>query len=446
MSEFIDTDVAEAEMAARDRKKRLIAAVQAGMLLTIANFLASLGHFVYQIYCKPRLESGEFSLFNTTLILVQLLTVPLAAGSQAFTHFISKHHGNDNHEELHNLQDWCQMMLRRYTWWLCVAALIVIHPLTIFFNFPRDSLTLVALACVPLMLWSILGTVMLAGLSRFELLAGLTFGTMLVRFISGAVLIWFFPFAEAAACATLFACIVLALPVLMAKTPRPREMLQNPWTPEFSRYLAAALCVGVATFIFTQADLLIAQRCSVGVPNIKGWVPSMENISKIRAISLDMYTAAGLLGRAILMGATPILVVYFTKRSQGGPGQLNARALLAIYFILIIIGSAMLTLLREPLSLFFVRSADPEMMERVRIFALAMIPIGIVQGVGYYLLATSRLLMCYIFGGLGLLYLFILGSLGTDLWTLQSLMCGGSAGALCVLYIVSIVRHSWTLK
>jgi hypothetical protein len=225
--------------------------------------------------------------------------------------------------------------------------------------------------------------------------------------------------------------------------------LQNPWTPEFSRYLAAALCVGIATFIFTQSDLLIAQRCTVGIQAMPGTVPTPEIITivaKARAKALDTYTAAGLLGRAILMGATPILVVYFTKRSQAGPGQLNARALLTIYFALILIGSVMLMLLKEPLSQFFGRTDDPEMLQRIKVFAIAMVPIGIVQGIGYYLLATSNLVMCYIFGGLGALYLFILGTLGSDLYLLQSLMFGGSAGAILVLIMVALVRHAWATK
>lgn len=449
MSDFIDTDVVEAELAeSRDRKQKLIAAVQAGILLTIANFAAALGHFVFQIYCKPRLHTGEFALFNTTLVLVQLLTVPLAAGSQAFTHFISRHHGNDNHEELANLKEWCHRMLRRWTFWLCVAAIFLTHPLTVYFQFSRESMTAIAMGCVPLTLWSVLGTVLLAGQSRFGLLAGLTFGTMVVRFIAGAVLIYLFPYAEAAASASLVAGVVLALPVLLSPKPRPHNMLQNPWTPEFSRYLAAALCVGIATFIFTQADLLVAQRASVGIRMLPGYEPTPEIIAiiaKRRAEELDSYTAAGLLGRAILMAATPILVVYFTKRAQTGAGALNARALLLIYFAMIIVGAVALMILKQPLAHFFGRT-DPIMLHRVQVFAVAMIPIGILQGIGYYLLATGRLTMCYIFGGLGVAYLLILSTWGTDLVILQSLMYGAALGAILVLCMVSLIRFSWATK
>jgi hypothetical protein len=424
MSGASDADIDQARIA----RERILTLLNAGFWLTAVNFIACLGHFAYQLIMAKQLDAAEFTAFNTTLALVTLLGVPLAAASQAITHDLAWHHANDNQLELQSLQIACQKLLRRLTWILSIAALMFIHPLTTFFNFSRGSLALVALACVPITLWSLIGSVWCAGLSRFKLLAGLNFGTMVVRVAAGMVMVYFFPKAEAAVGATFVAGWVLASVVIFHRTPKEEKGLKSPWTKAFGIYLGASLLVGLGNFIYCFSDQLVAQR------NIEGY-------------ALDAYVKAGLLARAVFWGSQPLLVVYFTQRSGKSHSTRGAIGLWLIYVVVVIIGVGMLLLLRKPLCHLLLRNAEevtvllPSMLSDLKRFSLVVLPVGILQGLGYYYLASEKLVESYLFGFVSLSYFAVLLVFGRSIEMLLSLMFGGAVISLLVMAIAAVIRY-----
>lgn len=408
-------------------RDRVMALLHAGFWLTGINFVASVGHFGYQLVMAHMLDSSEFTSFNTTLGLVNLLVVPLAAASQAITHDLAWHHANDNQRELKQLQAACQKLLRRLTWIISLLALVLIQPLTSFFNFPRGSLALVALACVPITMWSTLGSVWCAGLSRFNLLAALNFGTMAARVISGIALVYFFPTAEAAVGATFVAGWVLASVVLFYPMPKVSEPVgESPWNKEFIFYLGAALLVGLGNFIFCFSDQLVAQR------NTDGYY-------------LDAYVKAGLLARAVFWGSQPLLVVYFTQRSGKEHSTRGSISLWFVYVAVVIVGLVMLLVLRKPLCHLLlqrdqIQNLLPMMLQDLKRFALIVLPIGVLQGLGFYYLASEKLVESYLFGILGMLYFAVLILFGHSIDMMLSLMFGGAIMCLLTLLLAAVIR------
>jgi O-antigen/teichoic acid export membrane protein len=401
--------------------------LEASFLLTIASFLASLGHFAYQLCVVRMLPLPEFGAFNTTLSLVLLLAVPLNAASQSIAHYLAKHKATDNHAQLLNLQAACQLLLRKWTWILCIASALLIYPLTRFFHFERATLMLAALACVPITLWSAVGTVWCTGLSRFKLLAMLNFLTMVVRFSSGVALLYFFPYAEAGVSATFFAGWVIAAVVIFGPKPDARSAVVSPWDREFVLYTIAALGVGLGSYIFMFGDQLIAQRT-------------------IKGDALGLYMAAGLLGRAAIMGSQPILLVYFTQRSGVTRSSRNSHGLIGLYVLALLVAIGVIVLFREPFSRILLGRAKMAMVgpmvPLVKQFAMAMIPLGILQALGLFYLASRRLLECYTFGVLGIIYALILLFYGKNSEFMVSLMFAGGCLSLLVLCMITIVRWS----
>lgn len=412
-------------------RERLMALLQAGFWLTAVNFVASIGHFAYQLYMGRVLSLSEFGSFNTTLSLVNLLAVPLAAASQAITHDLAWHHANDNQRELRQLQFACQKMLRHFTWVLSLLALALIQPLTVFFHFPRASLMVVALACVPITMWSLLGSVWCAGLSRFKLLAGLNFGSMVVRFATGAALVYVWPKAESAVAATFAAGCVLASVVIFHRPTKEETATatadtgESPWTREFIIYLGAALLVGLANFSYCFIDQLIAQRYLEG-----------EN--------LGLYVAAGLLARAVFWGSQPLLVVYFTQRSGREHSTRGSISLWLIYVAVVVVGVMLLWFLQVPLCKLLLGPNKmhelPAMLEILKLFIRVVIPVGILQGLGFYYLAAERLPESYLFGFLGLGYCAVLIFFGRSMEMMLSLMLGAAVISLLVLLLVAVIR------
>lgn len=408
-------------------RERFMALLHAGFWLTAINFIACIGHFFYQFYMTRVLTLSELAAFNTTLSLVNLMVVPLAAASQSITHDLAWHHAKDNKKELLHLQVACQKLLRRMTWILSIVALVLIQPLTVFFNFPRVSLMVVALACVPITMWSLLGSVWCAGLSRFKLLAGLNFGTMLVRIAAGMTMVYFLPKAESAVAATFVAGWVLASVVIFQRPPQEEstEPVESPWNREFIVYLGAALFVGLANFIYCFIDQLIAQRYLDGD-------------------ELGLYVAAGLLARAVFWGSQPLLVVYFTQRSGREHSTRGSIGLWLIYVAVVVVGVIMLVLLKEPLCRLLlgpnkIHELQP-MLAILKQFTLVVLPVGILQGLGFYYLAAERIFESYLFGILGLAYCTVLIVFGRTVELMLSLMFGGAVASLLVLLLVAIIR------
>ena len=306
---------------------------------------------------------------------------------------------------------------------ISILAVLLIWPLRDFLNFPRYSLMVLALACIPINLWSVLGNAWCAGYSRFHLLSALIFGGVLVRLVTGYLGALFQPLAEAGVAATFFSAWVLAGAFLFRRRPRTPASApaRAPWDREFFVYLTASFFVCLANFVFLQADQIIAQR-------------------HLEGNRLGLYTAAGLLGRAIVWGSVPFLTVFFTKRSGQKRTERPLINLLLVYLGLLVTGATMVMLLRQPLVHVFLERPDPLVIKLVERFAVAMVPVGILQAMGFYYLSAARLPECFVYGFCGIVQAILLLLYGKTAEMLVTLIFGGSLITVLLMGCITLVR------
>jgi hypothetical protein len=78
--------------------------------------------------------------------------------------------------------------------------------------------------------------------------------------------------------------------------------------------------------------------------------------------------------------------------------------------------------------------------EMVPAFALIMVPIGLLQALGVFALASRRLPECFVLGGCGLGYFLLLFLFGRQPSLMLSYMLGGAAASILILLFIGIVR------
>lgn len=395
-----------------------------GVILTIANFLAAAGNYLFQAVMRRHLSWSEFGYLNATLSLILFAGVPLTAASQTLTHHLAQIRALDDAEKVAQLQAASLKFLRYLTWALFALCALLLQPVSDYLRFPRTGLAWVGLLWLPVNLWSTLGGAWCTGLSRFRLLSLLMISATLARLVTGAIAVSFYPWAEAGISASIFAGLVLASIALFsphhATAASLRQiLLQRDWLV----YGTASLAVAFGAFVFLQGDQIIAQR----------HFPGEE---------LGHYSGAGLLGRTIVWAGLAVLTVYFTRRSGHHQALTSPAPLLAVYFAMIATGSLGIFLLRVPLLLLFLGVYDVELANLTARFALAMVPIGILQAMGCHYLAARRLPECLVFGGCGLAYLIALSLFGQTPVLMLNGMAGGATASVLLLGLVSLARRA----
>jgi O-antigen/teichoic acid export membrane protein len=395
-----------------------------GVILTSANFLVAAGNYLFQAVMRRHLSWSEFGYLNATLSLVLFAGVPLTAASQTLTHHLAQIRALGDTEKIAQLQAGSLKLLRYLTWVIFGLGLLLLPPVSEYLRFPRMSLAWAGLVWLPVNLWSTLGGAWCTGLSRFRLLSLLMISGTLVRLVTGTVAVSFYPWAEAGISASVFAGLVLASVAVFsphhATAASLRQVLrQRDWVV----YGGASLAVAFGAFVFLQGDQIIAQR----------HFPGEE---------LGRYSGAGLLGRIIVWASLPILTVYFTRRSSHRPALSSPGLLLRVYLAMIGTGAVGILLLRVPLLQLLLGVSDAELVNLTARFALAMIPVGILQAMGCHYLAARRLPECVAFGGCGLAYLVALSFFGQTPILMLNWMAGGSTASVVLLGLISWARRT----
>jgi O-antigen/teichoic acid export membrane protein len=399
-----------------------------GMILTGANFLAAVGNYLFQAVMRRHLPWSEFGYLNATLSLILFAGVPLTAASQTLTHHLAQIRALGDAEKIAQWQAASLKFLRYLTWALVVLFVLLLEPVSEYLRFPRMSLAWAGLLWLPVNLWSTLGGAWCTGLSRFRLLSLLMISATLVRLMTGTVAVSFYPWAEAGISASVFAGLVLASIAVFsphhATAASLRQVLrQRDWLA----YGGASLAMAFGAFVFLQGDQIIAQHHFPGE-------------------QLGRYSGAGLLGRTIVWASYPILTVYFTHRSSHRHALPSLTRLLGIYLAMIATGALGIFLLRVPLLQLFLGIQDAELATLTAQFALAMIPIGILQAMGCHFLAARRLRECLVFGGCGLAYLVALSLFGRTPTLMLDWMAGGATASVVLLALVSLARRAGNIS
>lgn len=384
-------------------------------------------NFAIQIIFRRNLEPGEFATLNTLLALVGLTTVPLFALRQALIY------GGTDPARREILQAARVPLTQNLALiWIFVCALFFLPALDLL-QLPRFTMGLFALANVIIVLAGCFCATLYEEQNRFRfwafllLLAG-TIRLIVAWFATGAE-----PWAETGMAAGTVAGIVLLTPIL-----RPanrvigwKKMAAALGDREFRLYLAATFSVALGIFLFINADRIVAQI----------WFgrSTDNNMGLVRWGVFDGYQTAGLLGRSLLWGTQPLLFMLLARRSRQGHTTRDVRRLFWIYLAALAAGALLLSFLASPLARLF-GGANPEMtVYFIWRFALAMVPLGLLQGIGIFVLASRRYPECFTLGIGSVAYTFFLAWVGKP-QVIQSYMLGGATVVLLLVLFIGIVR------
>lgn len=403
---------------------------RSGIILSAAGFLAGIGNYVFQGLIGRQLGKEEYGIVNTTIGFMGLLGLPLLIATTAVTHHIAHFHAREDHGRLRGLLLGCRRFLFQLTIIGTVMAVVLIKPLSEFFNFPRSSLMLVAVICVIASLWGSLATALCQGMSWFKRLAFIGLAAVGLRLAFG----WFAtreqPVAEAAVMATGFAVLANLVLLYWRKELFSHGEPASPWDRDFVQFLvASAACVG-GGYCFTQGDLLVAQRYFQGE-------------------EIGVYSAAALLARALPMVVGPLLVVLFTSRSGHREGAVVSEQfkLLGLYGAGLVCGAMGLFILRHFCVKLIFGQETPQAATMIGCLAATMVFVGLLQALAMWALASRWLKVAVFYGVLGLAYWLTLLWRGTTPERLLETMpvaAGVALGGLLAVWAIVMkrVRHN----
>ena len=400
---------------------------RSGVILSAAGLLAGLGNYAFQAIIGRCLDKAEYGYVNSTLGFIGLLGLPLAIASTSVTHYIAHFRATGDDARLQGLLSGCRKFLFRLTLAGSVAAVLLVKPLSSFFHFPRQGLMLVALFCALAGLWGAFVNTLCQGLGWFGRLACIPLFMMALRLSFGTVMVTKYPVAEAGVLASGAAFLAYLMALRWRKDLASKTDPVSPWNLEFAQYLAVGAAYTVGGYCLTQGDLLVAQR------NFSGR-------------ELGLYTAAGLLGRALPMVVGPMLTVLFTSRSgyRTDSALREQLKLLGLYAAGLAAGAAGLLLLRD----FWVRlifgKYTPEAAAMVSRLAVTMAFVGLMQAVAAWALASRWLKVALLYGASGLVYWWVLLIWGTSPPVMLQLMpvAAGLAFGLVFLSWLAAMRIS----
>ena len=392
---------------------------RSGIILSAAGFIGGLGNYAFQRIIGHQLEKAEFGYVNSTLGFINLMSLPLTIVAMSLVHYLAHFQAANDEARLQGLIAGSQRFLLKATIVATILALVLVNPLSQFFEFPRTSLMVAALVCVLLGMWSSFALALAQGLSWFKRMAFLSLAAVGLRLVFGWLVTKKFPTTEAAVSATTFSLLAnFALLYWWKDLFKKRADAISPWDREFlTNVVFSAACVG-GTYFFTQGDLLVAQKYFKGD-------------------TLGFYTAAGTLGRALTALVGPILTVLFTARSghKSGSAVTDQKIMLALYAGGLICGALGLIVLREFLVKFIFGQYTPESAAMVIRFAIAMVFIGLIQALGTWSLASRWFKLALLYGALGLAYWLILLFAGKTPEQLLHIMPIGGAIAFVIMLI-----------
>jgi hypothetical protein len=300
-------------------------------------------------------------------------------------------------------------------------------PVLNFLGLPRFMLGLFALPLALIALGGQLAVTLYQAQNRFRFWAFLLVLGGIVRLVAATVFAGAEPWAESALAACACAGFVLLAPVL-----RPVKATFS-WTRFRSAldgrglHFAASFCAVLGIFLCTSVDRIVAQL----------WFgrATDNNLGLVRWDVFDGYQTAGLLARSLIWGLQPMLLILLARRAQVEQTGRGLRGLFWLYLGLLILGAILLPIFGEPLARLFGGGNEQFTVHFLPRFALAMVPLGFVQGLGFFALASRRYPECFTLGAGGIAYTIFLSLFGKPQLLLSYMFGGGMVVALLVLSV-----------
>jgi len=398
--------------------------------------LVALLSFATQIIFRRELALGEFGTLNTALAVIGMLTVPVIAVNQAFVWYLARPHPAERQSFLVALRDAKLLITETLAWaWAAISFLLLFLVLPLVY-LPRFSLELFVLLNVVVGLGGFVSSAICEQKGQWRLWGSLLLASAVARVLIGVGTAGAHPWAETGLAAFLVAGFITLVPALREQgTATATERLQALRTAldfDFLLYTGATFSVLLAIFLFINADRIVAQA----------WfgTRTSNNIGYVNWTRFDAYQTAGLLGRSILWGTQPLLFVLFTHRSRLNRTTAASLTFFWLYLGALFSGAVTLWLLARPLCQLFCGNDFESTASFIPIFTLTMIPLGFLQGLAIFALASRRYHECFVLGGSGVAYTLLLYLVGRRPELMPAYMFGGGLVILMLALFVGVVR------
>ncbi len=402
--------------------------LRSGLLFSTISFATGLGNLAFQgVMARNLKEQGQYGNANSALnALMPLLGLVPSIATFAVAHYIAHFNALGDRARLQGLLAGCRKFLLRLTAIGSLLAVLLIKPLSHYFNYSQ-SLMFATLACTLLALWASLAGALCQGLSWFKRLAFIGLLAMVLRVGFGWFVTLRWPSPETAVLASAFALLANLVLLFWKKDLSLRGEAVSPWNHEFVYYLVvSAACVGGGYF-FMQGDLLVAKK----------FFSALDN---------DAYNCAERLAAALPMTVAPLLTVLFTSRSGSRSGNVVVEQfkLLGIYVLGLLFGAGLLFALRGLCVRIILGRVSPDAEAMVGQLALSMVFVGLLQSLALWSLASRWSKISLLYGLLGLGYWLTILTLGKTPAALLHTMPIASGTAFAVLFLAWIItmrRH-----
>lgn len=397
--------------------------------------LIALLSFVTQIVFRREMRPGEFGTFNTALGTIGLMTVPVLALNQAFTHYTRRDHDASQNARIDSLRAATLLVTETFAWaWggLSVLLMLLLLPLL---DMPRYSLQLFTLLNVLAGLGGLVSWAVCREGSLLRFWTGLLVAAAVARVLVGAGLAWPEPWAESGLAAFLIAGFIILTPALRSRDNSMElrwKACLCAWDRDFLLCVGSTFSVLLALYLFSNADRIVAQ----------GWfgVATDNNMGLVNWDRFDAYQTAGLLARALLWGTQPLLWVLFVERSRVNRTRAGTLTFFWIYLGALVLGAMTVGCLAKPLSWLFCGPNFQLTALFVPSLAAVMVPLGLLQGLGVFSLASRRYHECFVLGGCSVGYTLLLDLAGRQAQLMPSYMFGGGLVCLMIVLFVGVVR------
>jgi len=391
-------------------------------------------NFIAQIIFRRELAPGAFGTLNTALGVVGLIMVPALAFHQAFTHYLARDHVPSRRKYIGHLRAAAPLVVQTLAWASAAASLLLLLLILPLLGLFRFSIYSVIVLNVTVAAGTVAGAAICQNKKQLHFWAWLLAGAALLRVVLGAGLTWWAPWTESALVACLLAGLVTLLPLFRQDEIGLAGM--KTWSSladrDFLLCLGATFSVVLSFFLFSSADRLVAQS----------WFgsPTNNNFGFVNWAELDGYQTAGLLARSLLWGTQPLLLLLFARRSRLTRTTASSLKFFWIYLGALVIGAFLLGLLRHPLCWLFCGD-DFQMAARlVPTFALAMVPLGFLQALGIFALASRRHPECFVLGACSVGYTVLLYNVGRHPSLMLAYMFGGALFSVMLVLFVGVAR------
>jgi hypothetical protein len=403
---------------------------QTGQSLALWMIVALLG-FAAQIIFRREMQPGEFGTLNTALGMAGLMTLPVLAVHHSFRNYLA----TGQESRINSLRSTAFLATETFAWIWGVLCLLLVFLLLPLVNLPRFSLELFTLLNVLVVVGS---TISGAGYERGNQLrfwALLLAAAALTRVIVGAGLTSQEPWAESGLAASFIAGLITLMPALKSREGNAAirwAAMRAAWNADFLLVLGATLSVLLGIYLFTNADRIVAQS----------WfgVVSNNNMGLVNWPLFDSYQTAGLLARSILWGTQPLLWILFAHRAPLDRTRSGSLTFFWIYLGALLLATAAIGCLAQPLSRLFCGDGFQATARLVPSLAVTMIPLGLLQGLGIFALASRRYHECFVLGACGIGYTLLLYLAGRQPQLMPAYMFGGALISMMVVLFVGVAR------